>query len=158
MLRGSRDFERSMSGSSASSWSNATADGPCGSARTEQNCEVYRRVDAWHRRDVFSLWKHQYASNNTYSVPSRLIGERVDVHVNVECLEVRHGRATSPAPGAATNTTSISLRGEIDWLVRAGSVCRLLPSPCSRRAYMAYDVLLEKSPVARPRIICGFSS
>ena len=45
MPRGSRDFEdqADYNGSSANSWPKATGDGPSGSARTDQNCEIYPR-------------------------------------------------------------------------------------------------------------------
>ena len=47
---------------------------------------------------------------NTYSVPSQLIGEKVDVHIKVEYLEVWHGVVLVerlPGSVAATNTRSI---------------------------------------------------
>ena len=51
-----------------------------------------RRVDAWHRRRVrVTQGSTIRVGSNTYSVPSRLIGEQVDVHVMAECLEVWHG-------------------------------------------------------------------
>ena len=51
-----------------------------------------RRVDAWHRRRVrVTQGSTIRVGTNTYSVPSRLIGEQVDVHVMAECLEVWHG-------------------------------------------------------------------
>ena len=48
-----------------------------------------RRVDAWHRRRVrVTQGSTIQVVTNTYSVPSRLIGEQVDVHVMAEWLEV----------------------------------------------------------------------
>ena len=47
---------------------------------------------------------------NTYSVPSRLIGENVDVHIKVEYLDVWYGAVLVerlPGSAAETNTRSI---------------------------------------------------
>ena len=67
-----------------------------------------RRVDAWHRRRVrVTQGSTIRVGSNTYSVPSRLIGEQVDVHVMAECLEVWHGAALIervPRQRATTNT------------------------------------------------------
>ena len=56
---------------------------------------------------------------NTYSVPSRLIGEKVDVHIKVECLEVWHGAVlVERLPRLrGRNEHEINYRHVIDWLV-----------------------------------------
>jgi hypothetical protein len=89
---------------------------------------------------------------NTYSVPSRLIGELVDVHVKVECLEVWHGSVlVERLPRLrGRNKHDINYRHVIDWLVRkpgafAGYRYQDAMFPTSRFR-RAYDVLLEKSP------------
>ena len=56
---------------------------------------------------------------NTYSVPSRLIGEHVDVRVMAEWLEVWHGAVlVERAPRLrGRNKSAINFRHVIDWLV-----------------------------------------
>ncbi len=89
---------------------------------------------------------------NTYSVSSRLIGEKVDVHIKVECLEVWHGAVlVERLPRRrGRNQHAINYRHVIDWLVRkpgafAGYRYQDAMFPTSRFR-RAYDALLERSP------------
>jgi hypothetical protein len=112
-----------------------------------------RRVDAWHRRQLrVSQGSTIRVRTNTYSVPSRLIGEKVDVHVMAECLEVWHGPVLVErvARLRGRNKYSINYRHLIDWLVRkpgAFAAYRyqeaMFPTSRFRRVY---DALLEHSP------------
>jgi hypothetical protein len=112
-----------------------------------------RRVDAWHRRRVrVTQGSTIRIGSNTYSVPSRLIGEHVDVHVMAECLEVWHGATLVEAVPRQRghNKHMINYRHVIDWLVRkpgAFAAYRhrdaMFPTGRFRRAY---DALLAQSP------------
>ena len=93
MLRGSRDFDDRAAYERFLREFFAQRN----SGRTERFAEERprlsdlpaRRVDAWHRRRVrVTQGSTIRIVTNTYSVPSRLIGEQVDVHVMAECLEV----------------------------------------------------------------------
>jgi len=113
-----------------------------------------RRVGAWHRRRVrVRQGSTIRVGSNTYSVPSRLIGEQVDVHVMAECLEVWHGAVLIERVPRQRghNEHLINYRHVIDWLVRkpgAFAAYRhrdaMFPTSRFRRAY---DVLLARSPV-----------
>jgi hypothetical protein len=112
-----------------------------------------RRVDAWHRRRVrVTQGSTIRIATNTYSVPSRLIGERVNVHVMVEHLEVWLGPAlVERMPRLrGRHKHSINYRHVIDWLVRkpgAFAAYRyqdaLFPTSRFRRVH---DALLKHSP------------
>jgi hypothetical protein len=112
-----------------------------------------RRVDAWHRLEPrVSQGSTIRVSTNTYSVPSQLIGEKVDVHVKAESLEVWHGPVLVErvARLRGRNKHLINYRHVIDWLVRkpgAFAAYRykdaLFPTSRFRRVY---DALLEHSP------------
>jgi hypothetical protein len=112
-----------------------------------------RRVDACHRRQVrVTQGSTIRIATNTYSVPSRLIGERADVHVMVEHLEVWLGPTlVERMPRLrGRHKHSINYRHVIDWLVRkpgAFAAYRyrdaLFPTSRFRRVY---DALLEHSP------------
>jgi hypothetical protein len=112
-----------------------------------------RRVDAWHRVPArVSQGSTIRIVTNIYSVPSRLIGERVDVHVMAEYLEVWLGPAlVERVPRLrGRHKHSINYRHVIDWLVRkpgAFAAYRyrdaLFPTSRFRRAY---DTLLEHCP------------
>ena len=90
--------------------------------------------------------------NNTYSVPSRLIGEEVEVRVGVEELEVWYGqRCIERLPRLrGQEQHRIDYRHVIDWLVRKPGA---FPSyryrsdlfPTSRFR-MAYDALVAQEP------------
>ena len=96
-----------------------------------------------------------HVGGNTYSLPSRLIGEQVDVHVGAETLEVWHGASkvdTLPRL-RGRGKHRIEYRHVIDWLVRKPGAFeeyryRDAMFPTSRFR-MAYDVL--EGPAARPR-------
>jgi hypothetical protein len=112
-----------------------------------------RRVDAWHRRRVrVTQGSTIRIATNTYSVPSRLIGEQVDVHVMAEWLEVWLGPVlVERLPRLrGRNKYLINYRHVIDWLVRkAGAFTAyryqdaLFPTSRFRRVY---DALLEHCP------------
>jgi hypothetical protein len=112
-----------------------------------------RRIDAWHRRQVrVTQGSTIQVRTNTYSVPSRLIGERVDVHVMAEHLEVWHGAVLVERMPRLRGRHKhlINYRHLIDWLVRkpgAFAAYRyrdaLFPTSRFRRVY---DALLEHGP------------
>jgi hypothetical protein len=90
--------------------------------------------------------------HNTYSVPSRLIGEAVDVRVEWEHLEVWYGqRCVERLPRLrGREQTRIHYRHVIDWLVRKpgafpGYRYREELFPTSRFR-LAYDVLRQRRP------------
>jgi hypothetical protein len=112
-----------------------------------------RRVDAWHQRKVrVTQGSTIRVVTNTYSVPSRLIGEQVDVHVMAEFLEVWYGPVlVERVPRLrGRHKHLINYRHVIDWLVRkpgAFAAYRyhdaLFPTSRFRRVY---DALREHSP------------
>jgi hypothetical protein len=112
-----------------------------------------RRVDAWHRVRVrVTQGSTIRVGSNSYSVPSRLIGEKVDVHVMAEHLEIWHGAVlVERVPRQrGRHKHSINYRHVIDWLVRkpgAFAAYRhreaMFPTSRFRRAY---DTLLEQCP------------
>jgi hypothetical protein len=112
-----------------------------------------RRVDAWHRRRVrVTQGSTIRILGNTYSVPSQLVGEHVDVNVMAGCLEVWRGAVlVEKVPRLrGRQKYSINYRHVIDWLVRkpgAFAAYRyhdaMFPTGRFRRAY---DALLERSP------------
>jgi hypothetical protein len=112
-----------------------------------------RRVDAWHRRRVrVTQGSTIRIGSNGYSVPSRLIGEHVDVHVMAECLEVWHGAVlVERLPRQrGHNKYVINYRHVIDWLVRkpgafAAYRHREAMFPTSRFRQV-YDLLLAQCP------------
>jgi hypothetical protein len=112
-----------------------------------------QRVDAWHRRPVrVTQGSTIRVLTNIYSVPSRLIGEQVDVHVNAEWLEVWLGAVLVERMPRLRGRHKhlINYRHLIDWLVRkpgAFTAYRyrddLFPTSRFRRVY---DALLEHTP------------
>jgi hypothetical protein len=95
--------------------------------------------------------------NNTYSVPSRLIGEALEVRVGVEELEVWYGqRCVERLPRVrGQEQHRIDYRHVIDWLVRKpGAFPRyryrhdLFPTS---RFRMAYDALVAHQPQGAER-------
>ncbi|MCP4200725.1 MAG: IS21 family transposase [bacterium] len=91
-------------------------------------------------------------SKNTYSVPSRLIGEQVDVRIFAEVLEVWYAqRRVEVIPRLrGTSKHRIQYRHIIDWLVRKpGAFANyryredLFPTTHFR---MAYDLLCQTTP------------
>jgi hypothetical protein len=157
MLRGNRDFvdraayERFLRAIFAQRNSGRTE--RFAEERPRLNDLPARRVDAWHRRRVrVTQGSTIRIVTNTYSVPSRLIGEQVDVHVMAEYLEVWLGPAlVERVPRLrGRHKHSINYRHVIDWLVRkpgAFAAYRyrdaLFPTSRFRRVY---DALLEHGP------------
>jgi hypothetical protein len=155
LLRGSRDFE------DRADYERFLRDllAGCNSARTERFAEdrsglhdlPARRIDAWHRRQVrVTQGSTIRVRCNTYSVPSRLIGEQVDVHIKVESLEVWHGSVlVERVPRLRGRYKhAINYRHVIDWLVRKPGAFagyryqdEMFPTSRFRRAY---DTLLEQ--------------
>jgi hypothetical protein len=113
----------------------------------------WRRVDAWHRQRLrVTRGSTIRVGTNVYSVPSRLIGENLDVHVMAECLEVWFGAVlVERVPRLrGRNKYLINYRHVIDWLVRkpgAFAAYRyqdaLFPTSRFRRVY---DILREQCP------------
>ena len=112
-----------------------------------------RRVDAWYRRRVrVTQGSTIQVATNVYSVPSRLIGERVDVRIMAEWLEVWLGSVlVERLPRLrGRNKSLINYRHVIDWLVRKSGAFpayryqdALFPTSRFRQAY---DALLERCP------------
>ena len=110
-----------------------------------------RRMDAWHRQRVrVTQGSTIRIRTNTYAVPSRLIGEYVDVHIMAEYLEVWYGDLlVERLPRLrGRNKSAINYRHVIDWLVRkpgAFAAYRyrdaMFPTSRFRRAY---DALLAQ--------------
>jgi hypothetical protein len=133
----------------------------CTSGRTDQSGEDWaelqglpaQRIDAWHRREVrVNQGSTTRIKFNTYSVPSRLIGELVDVHIKIECLEVWHSSVLVEQllRLRGRNKHDINYRHVIDWLVRKPGAFAgyryhdaMFPTSRFRRAY---DTHLEQSP------------
>jgi hypothetical protein len=157
MLRGSRDFEDQTDYERFLRKLLARRN----STRTERLAEERpglrdlpaRRIDAWSRCQVrVSQGSTIRIKFNTYSVPSRLIGELVDVHIKVESLEVWSGSVlVERLPRLrGRNKHAINYRHVIDWLVRkpgafAGYRYQEAMFPTSRFR-RAYDALQEQGP------------
>jgi hypothetical protein len=117
-----------------------------------------------HRLDVFRTLRVRVGPsstirllNNTYSVPSRLIGEEVEVRLDVEHLELWYGqRQVDRLPRLRGQYQHrIDYRHVIDWLVRkpgafAGYRYRADLFPTSRFR-MAYDHLQAQAPATADR-------
>jgi hypothetical protein len=113
----------------------------------ERRQESYKRVSA--RVDRGSLI---HADRNTYSVSSRLIGERVEVRLYVEHVEVWYAQKEAERFPRLRGRKKhrINYRHIIDWLVRKPGafenyVYREELFPTSRFR-MAYDALREAQP------------
>lgn len=117
-----------------------------------------KRVDAWHRQRVrVTQGSTIRIATNTYSVPSRLIGEQVDVHIMAETLEVWHGAVLiDRVPRLrGRNKSSINYRHVIDWLVRKPGAFAAYRHhdamfPTSRFR-LVHDALLSQSPTRASR-------
>ncbi len=147
MLRGSRDFEDR----GAYEQFLCEVFAQRNSGRTERFAEERpllqalpeRRVDAWHRLTArVTQGSTVRVGTNVYSVPSRLIGEKVDVHVMAECLEVWFGAVLiERVPRLrGRNNHLINYRHVIDWLVR---------KPGAFAAYRYQDALFPTSRFRR---------
>jgi hypothetical protein len=111
------------------------------------------RFDAWRRRRVrVTPASTIRVDHNAYSVPSRLIGEMVDVHIKLDILEVWHGPvlAASVPRQHGRYKHSINYRHVIDWLVRKPGAFpayrhqeAMFPT---NRFRQAYDSLQESHP------------
>jgi hypothetical protein len=151
MLRGSRDFEDQADYERFLRKLLARRN----STRTERFCEdrsalrdlPARRIDAWSRCPArVSQGSTIRIKFNTYSVPSRLIGELVDVHIKVDFLEVWSGSVlVERLPRLrGRNKHAINYRHVIDWLVRKPGAFAgyryhdaMFPTSRFRRAYDA---------------------
>jgi hypothetical protein len=157
MLRGSRDFasrgdyqtflKKLMAGRNANRKERFREEMAVLSALPARRLEMARRLKA--RVDSGSTI---HVGGNTYSLPSRLIGEQVDVHVGAETLDVWHGaRKIDTLPRLrGRGRHRVDYRHVIDWLVRkpgAFEEYRYRDSmfPTSRFR-MAYDLLKERRP------------
>ena len=157
MLRGSRDFENQADYErflrKLLVQRNSTRSERFSEDRSGLRDLPARRIDAWSRCQVrVSQGSTIRIKYNTYSVPSRLIGELVDVHIKVEFLEVRSGWVlVERLPRLrGRNKHAINYRHVIDWLVRkpgafAGYRYQDAMFPTSRFR-RAYDALQEQSP------------
>ena len=157
MLRGSRDFEDQAAYErflrKLLAQRNSARAERLGEERSGLRDLPARRIDAWSRCQVrVSQGSTIRIKFNTYSVPSRLIGERVDVHIKVDCLEVWCGSVlVERLPRLrGRNKHAINYRHVIDWLVRKPGAFAgyryqdaLFPTSRFRRAY---DALQEQSP------------
>jgi hypothetical protein len=157
MLRGGRDFEDQADYDRFLRKLLAGRNG----TRAERLCEDRAalrdlpagRIDAWSRCRVrVSQGSTIRIKFNTYSVPGRLIGELVDVHIKVEILEVWSGSVlVERLPRLlGRNKHTINYRHVLDWLVRkpgafAGYRYRDAMFPTSRFR-MAYDALQGRGP------------
>ena len=154
LLRGSRDFE---SGAAYETWlvgilerANSFRGQRFDDELAAMQPLTAKRLPAWtEERPTVTSWSTIRIKHNAYSVPSRLIGERVRVRVYDDRLEVYfadqlqltaerlHGR----------NGHAVDYRHIIWWLVRKPAAFAryryredLFPTPSFRRAY---DALME---------------
>ena len=116
------------------------------------------RLDTLERKRVrVSRSSTIQVKKNAYSVPSRLIGEQVEVHIGAEMLEVRYAGETvlivERLRGASNSR--IDYRHLIDWLVRKpGAFARYIyreemyPTTTFRRCY---DALVSQDAVRADR-------
>jgi hypothetical protein len=162
MLRGSRDFsdraeyERFLG--AVSSQRNRGRTARLAEERPNLRPLPAGRMDAWHRQRVrVTQGSTIRIRTNTYAVPSRLIGEHVDVHVMAEYLEVWYGGVlVERLPRLrGRNKSAINYRYVIDWLVRkpgAFAAYRhrdaMFPTSRFRRAY---EALIEQDAARAAR-------
>jgi hypothetical protein len=157
LLRGSRDFATRgayeaflrtvMAGRNANRRERFAEEQAVLSSLPRRRLEMGRRVTV--RVDAGSTI---HVGGNVYSVPSRLIGERVEVHVGAERLEVWYGtRRVDELPRLrGRGKHRIEYRHVIDWLVRKPGAFeayryRDAMFPTSRFR-MAYDALRGQRP------------
>jgi hypothetical protein len=155
MLRGSRDFaghgayqtflRQLMAGRNANRKKRFAEEAAVLSSLPVRRREMARRIEA--RVDSGSTI---HVGGNASSLPSRLIGERVDVHVGAETLDVWHGaRTIDTLPRLrGRGKHRIESRHVIDWLVRKPGAFEEYRSRDARfptsRFRMAYDVLKDR--------------
>lgn len=162
MLRGSRDFE-SREGYSTFlrdllRQRNLGRETRTQSERVKLRPLPVRRYESWRRVRVrVGVGSTLKVDRNTYSVPSRLIGEFVDVRLCVEDLEVWYGGTLMERLPRlrGRGQERINYRHVIGWLVRKpGAFERyryredLFPTS---RFRMAYDALQEHRPARAVR-------
>src|SRR3954452_23650513 len=157
MLRGSREFvgrgeyqsflRKLMAGRNGNRKERFAEERAVLSVLPARRLEMARRIKA--RVDSGSTI---HVGGNTYSLPSRLIGESVDVHIRAETLEVWHGaRKVDTLPRLrGRGKHRVEYRHVIDWLVRKPGAFeeyryRDAMFPTSRFR-IAYDVLKERRP------------
>src|SRR3954462_9753540 len=157
MLRGSRDFagrgdyelflKKLMAGRNANRKERLHEETAVLSSLPARRLEMARRLRA--RVDSGSTI---HVGGNTYSLPSRLIGEQVDIHIGAETLDVWHGaRKLATLPRLrGRGQHRIEYRHVIDWLVRKPGAFeeyryRDAMFPTSRFR-MAYDLLKDRRP------------
>jgi hypothetical protein len=157
MLRGSRDFasrgdyqtflKKIMAGRNANRKERFREEMAVLSSLPVRRLEMARRLKA--RVDSGSTI---HVGGNTYSLPSRLIGEQVDIHIGAETLDVWYGaRRLDTLPRLrGRGQHRIEYRHVIDWLVKkpgAFEEYRYRDSmfPTSRFR-MAYDLLKDRRP------------
>lgn len=157
MLRGSRDFagrgdyqtflKKLMAGRNVNRKERFIQEMAVLSPLPSRRLEMARRLKA--RVDSGSTI---HVGGNTYSMPSRLIGELVDVHVGAETLDVWHGaKKLDTLPRLrGRGQHRVEYRHVIDWLVRKPGAFeeyryRDAMFPTSRFR-MAYDLLKDQRP------------
>ena len=155
MLRGSRDFasrgdyqtflKKLMAGRNANRKGRFREEMTVLSSLPARRLEMARRIKA--RVDSGSTI---HVGGNVYSLPSRLIGEQVDVHVGAETLDVWHGaKKLDTLPRLrGRGKHRVEYRHVIDWLVRKPGAFeeyryRDAMFPTSRFR-IAYDVLKDR--------------
>jgi hypothetical protein len=155
MLRGSRDFasrgdyqtflKKLMAGRNANRKERFREEMTVLSSLPPRRLEMARRIKA--RVDSGSTI---HVGGNVYSLPSRLIGEQVDVHVGAETLDVWHGaKKLDTLPRlCGRGKHRVEYRHVIDWLVRKPGAFeeyryRDAMFPTSRFR-IAYDVLKDR--------------
>jgi hypothetical protein len=157
LLRGHRDFESReayerflkhlVAGRNAGRRKRLDEELPRLRRLPERRRESYKRLSLGVNRGSLI-----HADQNTYSVPSRLIGEKVEVRLYVEHVEVWHAQQeVERFPRLrGRKKRRINYRHIIDWLVRKPGafenyVYREELFPTSRFR-MAYDALREAQP------------
>src|SRR3954468_15206427 len=157
MLRGSRDFasrgdyqsflKKLMAGRNANRKERFREEMAVLSPLPARRLELVRRLKA---RVASGSTLH--VGGNTYSLPGRLIGEQVDVHVGAETLDVWHGaRRLDTLPRLrGRGHHPIEDRHVIDWLVRKPGAFEeyryrdsMFPTV---RFRVAYDLLKDRRP------------
>src|SRR3954469_6087015 len=157
MLRGSRDFadrgdyqtflKKLMAGRNANRKERFREEMAVLSSLPARRLEMARRLKA-----RVGSGSTIHVGGNTYSLPSRLIGEQVDVHVGAETLDIWHGaRKLDTLPRLrGRGRHRVRSRHVIDWLVRKPGAFeeyryRDAMFPTSRFR-MAYDLLKDRRP------------
>jgi hypothetical protein len=157
MLRGSRNFSdrgeyqgflrKIMAGRNANRRDRFAEEQAALTSLPARRVEMMRRIKA-----KVAPGSTIHVGGNVYSLPSRLIGEQVDVHIGLEHLDVWHGaRKIDSLPRLrGRGKDRIDYRHVIDWLVRKPGAFeeyryRDAMFPTSRFR-TAYDVLKDQRP------------